>query len=215
MRAVIIEDDFIVADHLQMVLNSMGVSVINVVDNLDDAEKTLSLGIDFYLLDIRLSKEHNGINFGKRLRSLKIPFIYLTANNEMRTMNDAIATEPEAYISKPFKESDVIATVELLRLRIKKSPSILVIGPKGSREILEKHILYCEAEGSYTRIFTENETILQRMTLREIEHKLSDSFLRIHRSYLVNKQMITSQKANAVFIGNIELPISKSYKTIR
>jgi two-component system LytT family response regulator len=54
-------------------------------------------------------------------------------------------------------------------------------------------ILYCEAENNYTRfIFSNHKPIIISRTLGEYEEILSDhGFIRIHKSFLVNKKYIT------------------------
>lgn len=212
MKAVIVEDQLIIADHLQGILEKNKVQVLAIADNLEGAEATLVLGADFYLLDIRLSERESGIAWGKRLQMLGIPFFYITANNEPAVLKQAIATNPQGYISKPFNENDIIAAIELLRIKIKSEPLLEVIGTKGVRQIPENQILYCEADGVYSRIFMREEVIMQRITLKELEEKLSDVFLRVHRSYLVNKKHITSKKAQSVFVGDREIPVSRTYR---
>lgn len=214
MNAIIIEDELIIADHLAQILSSLDINIVDVIENLVDAEKSLTNAPDFYFLDIRLSNNQNGIEFGKTLTHLAIPFIYVTANNELEILKKAIATQPISYITKPFKERDVIAAVELIKLKIQSSKYLQIITPKGVKKIAEQEILYCEAEGSYVKIVTEKGTFIQRMTLKKTMEMLSDDFVKIHRSYVVNKQKISSFKSNVVFINNHQLPISRAYKDI-
>ncbi|MBW6484360.1 MAG: response regulator transcription factor [Vicingaceae bacterium] len=212
MNAIIVEDELIIADHLAQILTGINVNVIEIIDDLTEAEKSLAKSPDFYLLDIRLSNNQNGIEFGEKLNKLNIPFIYITANNELKILKKAIATEPTSYITKPFKERDVIAVVELIRLKKSTKKQLEIITSKGIELILESDILYCEAEGSYTKIVTNSKLITQRITLKKITEKLSNDFVRIHRSFIVNKQKITTQKANSVFINESQLPVSRAYK---
>lgn len=212
MNAIIVEDELIIADHLAQILSNLNINIIDIIENLDEAEKSLAKSPDFYFLDIRLSNNQNGIELGEKLNHLNIPFIYITANNELEVLKKAIATQPTSYITKPFKERDVIAAVELIKLKVKDSKYLQVITAKGTKKIAEKEILYCKAEGSYVKIVTENGTFVQRMTLKKTLEMLSDDFIRIHRSYIINKQKISSLKSNIVFISNHQLPISRAYK---
>lgn len=214
MNAIIVEDELIIADHLAQILSSLNINIIDIIENLADAEKSLTKAPDFYFLDIRLSNNQNGIEFGKTLNNLGIPFIYVTANNELEILKKAIATQPTSYITKPFKERDVIAAVELIKLKAKASKYLQIITPKGVKKISEQEILYCEAEGSYVKIVTENGTFIQRMTLKKTLEMLSDDFVKIHRSYVINKHKISSFKSNVIFINNHQLPISRAYKDI-
>lgn len=212
MNAIIVEDELIIADHLAQILSNLNINIIDIIENLDEAEKSLAKSPDFYFLDIRLSNNQNGIELGEKLNHLNIPFIYITANNELEVLKKAIATQPTSYITKPFKERDVIAAVELIKLKVKDSKYLQVITAKGTKKIAEKEILYCKAEGSYVKIVTENGTFVQRMTLKKTLEILSDDFIRIHRSYIINKHKISSFKSNIVFISNHQLPISRAYK---
>ena len=51
------------------------------------------------------------------------------------------------------------------------------------------------------------------MSMKSIEEQLPSSvFLRIHKSYIVSKEYVTSLKKSSIFIENIELPVGDTYK---
>lgn len=120
MNVIIVEDDFIIADHLQIILNKHGVDVIDVFDNVNDALQHRNEDIDLYIIDIRLSGNTSGIELGRRLNKNDKSFIYLTANNELATIKEAVETKPVTYITKPYKESDIIAILELFKSKTQK-----------------------------------------------------------------------------------------------
>ena len=91
---------------------------------------------------------------------------------------------------------------------------IQIITSKGIKKIAEQEILYCEAEGSYVKIVTENGTFIQRMTLKKTLELLSDDFIRIHRSFVVNQHKISSSKSTTIYIGDLKLPVSRAYKSL-
>ena len=64
----------------------------------------------------------------------------------------------------------------------------------------------------YVRIFTVDENTITKDTIANFEQKLPDSFLRIHRSYIVNTSKITAFTKMDVEIGKKEIPIGASYK---
>lgn len=65
------------------------------------------------LLDINLEDEVNGIEIAEYINEHhKIPFIYLTSYSDSDTFNKA-KTNPMAYITKPFKKSDIYTNIEL------------------------------------------------------------------------------------------------------
>jgi len=74
-------------------------------------------------------------------------------------------------------------------------------------------ILYLEAMRDYTRITTTTKQYLVLTTLNGISEKLpTDIFVRIHRSYVVNRNKIDSIQKNKINIQSQVLPIGKSYK---
>lgn len=82
-------------------------------------------------------------------------------------------------------------------------------------KIAKDQILYIESMKDYVKIYLEkqNKPVLTLTSLKNIEEKLgSDKFLRIHRSYIVSLDKITSVKKNAVQIGKTEIVVTESYR---
>jgi len=74
-------------------------------------------------------------------------------------------------------------------------------------------ILYFEGYGEYVKVITRGKTYMVRESLSEFEQKLSaDSFLRIHKSYIVNLNKITGFSTIHVLINEIEIPIGRIYR---
>jgi DNA-binding LytR/AlgR family response regulator len=85
----------------------------------------------------------------------------------------------------------------------------------------EKHklslntILYVEAMKDYTRIATDDKKYLVLGTITGMQEKLpSEKFVRIHRSYIVNKEKIHAVQGNKIHLSNYELPVGKLYKNV-
>lgn len=76
-------------------------------------------------------------------------------------------------------------------------------------------ILYLEAMKDYTKIVTTEQKYLVLSTLNGIIEKLpTDKFVRIHRSYVVNKNRVEAFQKNKVKIHSTELPIGKLYRHV-
>ncbi len=92
-------------------------------------------------------------------------------------------------------------------------PVKIAIHDLESTIIVEKdEILYCKAEGNYTRIYTIDREYVVTKVLRYIESLLPpDIFLRIHKSFIVNKNHILKIKhKNKLIIRSCtELPIAR------
>lgn len=211
MKILIVEDELLVADYLRKTLQKNGFSVIGISDDYESTMNLLTEEPDVCLLDIRLSNNENGIDIGKELLNKNISFIYLTANNEMETIRKAAVTKPSAYLTKPFNENDILAALELIKAK-KKEETLLVHTAKGRIEIPFSEILYCQADNVYSVIFTKDKSYTERITLKELEQKLNTDFEKVHRSYLVNKTHVDSRSSSKVYVGNQEIPISRSYR---
>jgi len=74
-------------------------------------------------------------------------------------------------------------------------------------------LLYLESLGDYIEFHLESgSTISSKEKISHMERSLPDGFLRIHRSFIVNRSKISSFSREHVLMGEKELPISRSYK---
>lgn len=212
MKVIIVEDELLIAEQLEDVLTANDCTVIGVADNLEKASNLLKLKPDFVFLDIQLKNNENGIDFGNTLNQKGIPFIYITANTEVETLKEAVKTNPISYISKPFKSNDVIAALELIRLKHQMKPKITLKLANKNVNVFLDDILFCEAKGSYTEIVTKQHRYTKRINLKDFLNHLESNFVRVHRSFVVNKNQITYKTATSVFFNTLEIPVSKLYK---
>jgi len=84
----------------------------------------------------------------------------------------------------------------------------------GLRKINIAEILYIEALDDYLKIHLEkSKTIVVKMTMKKILEKLQSSeFVRVHRSYIVPTNRITSIRKKTLLISGVEIPIGQSYQ---
>jgi len=76
-------------------------------------------------------------------------------------------------------------------------------------------VIWVEGLKDYIKIHLKstNKVIVSRMSMKSIEEQLPSSvFLRIHKSYIISKEYVTSLKKSSIFIENIELPVGDTYK---
>jgi DNA-binding LytR/AlgR family response regulator len=76
-------------------------------------------------------------------------------------------------------------------------------------------ILYIEGMKDYVKVFMEGATrpLITKMSMKAMEEKLAGHRLaRIHRSYIVHLDKITSIRRDLVIVGKAELPLSDSYR---
>lgn len=210
MKAIIIEDNLLVADNLKTVLRRHKVEVSDIYDNAEEAIEKFNNAADLYFIDIRLNGKKTGIEVAKFLTQEKVPFVFVTANNEISTVKSAAQTNPFGYVTKPYKESDIVALLEMFKLN--NSKVIEVKTNFGKKRIKLVDVLYFQADGSYTKTVLLNDTFKERATLSEVESRHGALFTRVHRSYLVNKHKIEHYNSNELYINGEAIPIGRNYK---
>ena len=118
---LIIEDQAITAADIERILLSNGYDVVDILDNGEDALRIASKKkIDIVLMDIKLEGDMEGTEIASYLYSYhSIPIIFLTAYNDKETLELAKQSKPLGYINKPFKDIDLITTIEVALNRYK------------------------------------------------------------------------------------------------
>src|SRR4051812_9363952 len=114
-RILIVEDERITAHHLQRVLIRFGYQVIAVASDGEAAiEEAGHKRPDLLLADIGLKGAVDGIEVANHVRRLwGIPTVFLTAYTDSKTMERARISEPYGYLTKPFAEDELHATIEI------------------------------------------------------------------------------------------------------
>lgn len=113
-KVLIVEDQFIEANNLRLILDRAGYTVIPIAASFVEAMEMLDRHKpDLVLLDIFLNGTLTGIDFAKILASRKVPFVYLSANSNRKIFLAAKATKPYGFLIKPFRQRDVLAALEV------------------------------------------------------------------------------------------------------
>lgn len=233
-KILMVEDDMIIAADISMQLTKLGYEVIGINTRGEDALSTLEqTRPDIILMDIVLSGKMNGIKTALLiLERFQIPVIFLTSNSDDATFQQAIKAKPYAFISKPFQKSDLERTLKLAlqRITVEQASTLanddedhvsamddrLFIRHKNELvKVLLTQILYAEADRNYCKIYTEKQTYLLSVPLRNIESQLPSSlFIRVHRSYVVNLKKIDaiSEYHEYLTIQSHQVPIARRSK---
>lgn len=114
-RILVVEDERIVAEDIRRSLFRLGYEVLGVVSTGAEALRCVrTLQPDLVLMDIMLRIPFNGITVAQKIREVyNIPVIYLTAYDDVDTLERAKKTEPYGYILKPFEERTLQTTIEM------------------------------------------------------------------------------------------------------
>ena len=94
-KILIVEDEFVVANDLRLILRQAGYRVAGIATSVEEADEQLKKHKpDLVILDIRLEGDLSGIDFARKLNTENIAFIYLSANSNEDVLNAAKATQP-------------------------------------------------------------------------------------------------------------------------
>src|SRR5579859_5790461 len=196
--------------------------VVAVCPDAFDAKRVLGESrVDIIFLDIEMPVL-DGIGF---LNTIRNPpqIIFTTAYKEYAvTAFDLAACD---YLVKPFPVERFIIAVDKAMERIVvpvqdsakgngAKDGYLFIRTDGKiHKIDYDELLYAEASGNNTKTITLNGSFTQSMAFSSFEALLPGThFIRVHRSFIINKSKISHIEGNRVFIGKYEIPIGSNFK---
>jgi|SRR6478672_2728242 len=227
---LIVEDEMIIAANISLQLTTLGYNVLGIIPRAEEVLPKIKEDLpDILLLDINLKGDLDGIELAHLIqKEYKIPIIYLTANSDDAHFQRAKATNPYAFISKPFKKLDLQRAIELTLVRVAEenngkdtsveetfvlSDAIFVRSHEKMIKVNISDILYIEAERNYCKIHCKEKEHLLVATLKDLEEKLlANSLLRIHRSFIVNLFHIDEIANSHVVIAKKAIPLSADLK---
>lgn len=229
-KILIVEDEFIVANDLKIMLQKAGYQVVGIASSVPQARKLIEeKRPDWVLLDIMLKGPLTGIDLAWELREMQLPFLYISANTNQTTLEAVKATHPYGFMVKPFRERDLIVMLDIAKYRYEEEKGVLadthvgndnqeitgIIGVSSLlKEVIEKIKLVAPAETSVL-ILGESGTGKER-----VAHSIHD--LSAHKSNpivvvncaalpysLIESELFGHEKgsftgANALRIGKFE-----------
>lgn len=164
----------------------------------------------------------NGLEFA-RLVPPSTRVIFTTAYDQFAV--DSFKVNALDYLLKPisYEEFSKSATralhyfmsqgADVPQEAVKKA--IIVKSEYKLVQIMVDDILYIEGLKDYVKIVTENQTVMTLMNIKTLESTLPVSkFMRVHRSFIVNKDRITVIERNRIVFGKMYIPVSDSYKAV-
>ncbi len=119
-KVLIVEDEFIVANDLRLILQRAGYQVCGIAASVKEALDIIDQHQpELVILDIYLKGKQTGIDLAKQLKEKHIAFVYLSANSTSVCWRRQKLRSPTASLSKPFREKDVLVTLDVARYRHK------------------------------------------------------------------------------------------------
>lgn len=211
LNAIIVEDEKTSRDILKNYLEKFCPKV-NLVGEAENIEEALVLirnnSLDLVFLDVEMPYG-NAFDLLDKVEDRQFETVFVTAYNHYAI--DALNAHASYYLLKPISIDKLIEAVnyvteikekenklqkQLLKPIYTKVTGKITIPQQQGFEVLEiKDILYCQADDNYTLIYLKETKKLVSKTLKYFEEALSENgFVRVHKSYLVNVNVIVSYK---------------------
>lgn len=166
--------------------------------------------IDVLFLDIDFNNDgKNGIDFATDLRKINKDFklIFLTGHFEYAML--AYKCKTFDYLMKPIDTNKVITILNRLKEDLSSSDlGLFKINKDYSLRL--KDILFIERNKSKAMVYTNDGIYETNYSLNSIKDHLPDSFIRVHRSYIVNREQIykiNKENKTIYFSENISCPL--------
>lgn len=231
IKILVVEDELVVSMMIEELLIDFGYDVLAPVTNYQDAIELLNFkSPDIAILDIQIQGEKTGIDLARYINdNFQIPFIFLTSQADVRTIDSVKELCPSAYLVKPFTGDNLFATIELAvynygsiesntkrtKLNNKSIKDFIFVKSQNTfQKVKFSDIIFIKSEHVYLQIYTKSGIQhLIRSTMEDFLFSLSQNFLCIHRSYIINLEYLGSIKGNSVLVGEYEVPLSRSKRS--
>ena len=169
--------------------------------------------IDFAFFDIDLP-EKNGILFAKEFRDMYPKTILIFISSHTHLVHNTLVVRPFYFIRKTTYKKDMHTFFELINdIVINREVIDLYYNTERSR-IFTDDIIYVEAQVHKLIIHTTNGVFYDNHSLKGFLMILpSDTFIRIHKSFIINSNYLTKVSTNNLVLNNtISLNIGRFYK---
>lgn len=224
IKCIIVDDEPLALVQLQKYVERVPfLECVCACNNAVEAMEILSKqNVDAIFLDINMP-DINGLQL---VRSLSTPpmLVFTTAYSEYAL--DGFRLDAVDYLLKPFsfdefmKAANKLNDAYAMRRNVQQSEepvdSLYVKSDYRMLRIPVASIKYVESMSEYVRIFVEGNSkpIVSLMSMKKIEEFLpSSTFMRVHRSYIVNLNMIKEiSRMRIVYDGDVSVPIGDLYK---
>lgn len=237
IKTLVVDDEPLAQD---LVAGYVGqVPFLSLVGCCSSASEALSVidkgGVDLVFLDIQMPGL-SGLSMAKALGGENAPkIVFTTAYGEYAL--DGFKLDAIDYLLKPFDFDEFMRAVNKAKryIELEKRAASEANAEDGSHtsdvnedeafffvkseyklvKIEVEKILYVEGLKDYVKIYIDGipKPVLTLSTLKQMEARLtSRSFMRIHRSYIVNVKMITGVERNSVVVAGERIPVGDGYK---
>ncbi|RYU96866.1 LytR/AlgR family response regulator transcription factor [Emticicia agri] len=217
LKCIIVEDEVMARKSLQRLCEQHeSLDLVSVFENAEDALVFLSTEkVDIIWLDVEMPGL-SGFDLLENLTS--IPQVIMTTT-KIEYAFDAYQYQVTDYLKKPvmlprFKMAvDKVLELNARKTTVSTQRQEIYVKTDGRYiRLAYADILYIENIGDYVKIFTQDNSYIIHTTMKYLEEKLGNQFLRVHRSFIVHLDKIVDIEENNLVIAKKVIPISRANK---
>lgn len=221
MKCIIVDDEEMSRNALKHLVDQVDyIQLVKICNGPMEAIDTLKKEkVDLMFLDIEMP----GMTGIELLKCLDSPPLVILTTSHTEYALDAFEYNVVDYLIKPLELPRFIKAVNKAHEIFENSKTnISSLDEKEYffirynsvlTKIFSKDILWIEASGDYLTINTINQKFVLHLTLKVIETKLPpNKFIRVHRSYIVAIDNITSVEDTIISINNKLIPVGALYR---
>ena len=218
LKCLIADDEQLARELIKSYVDKIDeLELIAVCKNGMDVRNVLNQNeIDLMFLDIQMP-DLTGVELLKSLNKKPLT-IFTTAYQEHAI--EGYQLNVADYLLKPINFSRFLEAVDRAKLlyypkegasEVEKDYIILKADHK-IHKIRFEDITHVEGLREYVTFYTVNSKVIVLKSLKKLEEELPSSFLRVHKSFIVNTTKLDSVYASELSLGELKIPVGKSYK---
>lgn len=215
LKCIIIDDEELARALLHSYADRL--DILHVVNTFENPLEALSViesqEIDIIFLDIQMP-QIKGTEFAKVIPS-NTHIIFTTAYSEYALEGfDLNATD---YLLKPITFDRFLTAVQKVKKRSQialpeQQETITIKSGYDLHKLKLKDILYIKSDSEYVVFHLQDRKIMSYQSLKSLEKTLPLSmFMRVHRSYIINKEKVTALKERDLIINKTRIPVSATH----
>ncbi len=215
IKCLVVDDEELARTLLKTYIDKL--DFLELVAKVENPLKALEIlqekTIDLVFLDIQMP-ELKGTDFA-RLIDPKTQFIFTTAYSEYAL--EGYELNALDYLLKPITFERFLTAVKKVKEGGLPSvaDSITVKSGYDLHKVKYDELKYIESDSEYVTFYTNGKKIVSNQRLKVLEETLpKERFMRVHRSYIINKAKVTGLKDRQLVIGDVLIPVSSTYSDL-
>jgi DNA-binding LytR/AlgR family response regulator len=213
LKCLVVDDEELARILLKTYIEKMeNLTLIGITENPLEALQILqNQEVDLLFLDIQMP-ELSGTSVAKIVNP-KTRIIFTTAYSQYAL--DGFDLNVLDYLLKPITferfEQAIAKAKDYFQIQ-NQEKTIIIKSGYDLHKIRLEDILFIEGNSEYVTFQTSEKRIMSYQTLKSLEISLpNQQFMRVHRSYIVNRNKVKSLKGKELLIENHKIPVSETY----